>query len=232
MSGEEGRVAAVAAEHGLIATDEERVATERGDKIVFASRFLAHPKRIGSIIPSSSFLEQRIVAAAGIADARCVVELGPGTGGTTRAFLRHMHPQARLLAIELDPQFQMRLRGRIGDPRFAVSLGSAEDLGEILQAWRLAAPDVIISGIPFSTMDAGTGERIAAAIARHLAPGGRFVAYQVRAHVADFLAPFLGSPAVSWEWRNWPPMRMFRWVNPIDRRLKVSDIGFPRSPQV
>lgn len=213
MSAEEGRVT-TASQRAVRAVDPQSAPAGQGDKAAFARRFLAHPRQIGSIIPSSSYLEQQIVDAAGLADARCVVELGPGTGGTTRAFLRAMHPQARLLAVEIDAYFHARLQARIRDPRLIVNLGSAESLNATLETWRLPPPDVIISGIPFSTMDAAVGERIAAAIARDLAPGGRFVAYQVRAHVAGFLTPLLGAPEVRSEWRNWPPMRTFRWVKP------------------
>jgi hypothetical protein len=64
-------------------------------------------------------------------------------------------------------------------------------------------------------MPAEVADRIAAAVSRSLAPGGRFVAYQVRAHVAGFVAPYLGEPETSWEWRNVPPVRVFRWVKPL-----------------
>ena len=63
-------------------------------RFVFFQEFLKHPLQIGSVIPSSRFLEQRILEAAGIATVKTVVELGSGTGGTTRAILRAM-PRAR-----------------------------------------------------------------------------------------------------------------------------------------
>ncbi len=53
----------------------------------FFREFLRDPEIVGSIIPSSRFLEQRIIKAAGLADSRLVIELGPGTGGTTTSFL-------------------------------------------------------------------------------------------------------------------------------------------------
>jgi phospholipid N-methyltransferase len=93
-----------------------------------------------------------------------------------------------------------------------MQLGSAEDLLEVLANWRLGAPDVIISGIPFSTMTANAAERIAHAIGESLAPGGRFIAYQVRAHVVDYIRPHLGDPETQWELLNIPPVRVFRWV--------------------
>src|SRR5687768_326229 len=75
------------------------------DSVEFLRGFARNPAQVGSIIPSSRQLEQRLVRKAGIAEARTVVELGPGTGGTTAAMLQAMSPAARLLAIELDTNF-------------------------------------------------------------------------------------------------------------------------------
>jgi phospholipid N-methyltransferase len=71
---------------------------------------------------------------------------------------------------------------------------------------------VIISGIPFSTMSLEVANRVALAVARVLQPGGLFVAYQVRAHVADYVSPYLGQPEKHWEIVNVPPVRVFTWV--------------------
>ena len=184
------------------------------DSFEFLRGFVRNPAQVGSIIPSSRRLEQRLVRSARISEARVVVELGPGTGGTTAAFLQAMSASAHLLAIELDRQFHRHLCNSIPDPRFSLELGSAEHLDGYLAARGMAAPDVIVSGIPFSTMPPAVSVRVAAAIAKVLRPGGRFVAYQVRAHVSDFMSPFLGPPAKCWEVVNVPPVRVFTWVKP------------------
>ena len=180
----------------------------------FLRGFARNPAQVGSVVPSSRDLEQRLVREARIADARTVVELGPGTGGTTAAFLRAMPGGARLLAIELDPEFHRHLRASLSDARLILELGSAERLADFLAAHRLPEPDAIVSGIPFSTMPPEVSDRIAAAIARVLRPGGRFVAYQVRAHVAGYVSPYLGEPDKRWEVVNVPPVRVFTWVKP------------------
>jgi phosphatidylethanolamine/phosphatidyl-N-methylethanolamine N-methyltransferase len=182
-----------------------------GDRAAFLRGFLRHPGQVGSVTPSSAWLEQRLVRCARVAEARVVVELGPGTGGTTRALLGAMRAEARLVAIELDPGFHTHLSGTIRDPRFSVHLGNAEHIAGVLAAHRLPAPDAVVSGIPFSTMPPDVADRICAAIAHVLAPAGRFVAYQVRAHVARYATPYLGVPQHQWEWFNVPPVRVFTW---------------------
>jgi phosphatidylethanolamine/phosphatidyl-N-methylethanolamine N-methyltransferase len=182
------------------------------DRFEFLRGFIRNPGQVGSVVPSSHRLEQRLVRSAGIAQARTVVELGPGTGGTTAAFLRAMAPSARLMAIELDGNFHRHLSQSIDDPRLILELGSAERLADFLAARRMSAPDAIVSGIPFSTMPPEVSDRIAALVAEVLRPGGRFVAYQVRAHVADYTRPYLGAPEKRWEFVNIPPVRVFTWV--------------------
>lgn len=184
------------------------------DSVEFLRGFVRNPAQVGSVAPSSRWLEQRLVRSAGIAQARTVVELGPGTGGTTAAILQAMHPAARLLAIELDADFYRHLHNGFADRRLILEAGSAERLPQFLALHKLPAPDAIVSGIPFSTMPPDVADRVAAAIASALRPGGRFVAYQFRAHVADFVSPYLGQPEKDWELVNVPPVRVFTWTKP------------------
>lgn len=178
--------------------------------VAFFAGFLRNPQEVGSVIPSSRYLEQRIIDAAELGRARCVVELGPGTGGTTRAILAALPAEARLLAIDTSAQF-VELLGEIDDPRLIPQQGSAEQLQALLALHGLPAPDVVISGIPFSTMPRSVGRAIAGAIAETLPAGGRFVAYQFRGDVAAITRPLLGRPDCEVEWRNLPPMRVYTW---------------------
>jgi len=181
---------------------------------VFIQQFLKHPLQVGSIIPSSRFLERRIVEAARADSARLVVELGPGTGGTTRAILNAMPENSRLLSIELNAYFH-NLVSRIQDDRLVSHLGSATDIREILAMYDLDAPSAVISGIPFSTMSRNMGTRIIEAVLSVLAPQGRFVAYQARDRVATLCRPIMGTEQAETEFFNIPPMRVYQWEKRI-----------------
>ena len=161
-------------------------------RMFFFQQFLKHPLQIGSIVPSSRFLERRVVKAVGTSSARVIVELGPGIGGVTRAMLRAMPHDARLLSVEINPDFHTFV-SRIEDRRLIAHLGSATELSDILSTYGLEAPDAVVSGIPFSTMPSTVGSQILESVASLLAPNGCFVAYQVNRQVATLCQPFMGS---------------------------------------
>lgn len=179
--------------------------------IAFLRGFLERPKEVGSIIPSSRWMERRITRTADLAHAKLAIELGPGTGGTTKALLAAMAPGARLLAIEINPGFCELIRESIDDPRLIVHEGSAADIPEALVKHDLGAPDVVLSGIPFSTMPRKVGLEILRSVKSSLAPGGRFVAYQFRDVVHTLGKQVFGPASTQLELLNMPPMRVYRW---------------------
>lgn len=183
----------------------------RDTRLAFFQGFLRRPQVVGSVIPSSRFLERRILKYADIDRDDVIVELGPGTGGTTQALLDSLGPGGRVLSIDVEPEF-IGLLGEIDDARLIPHLGSATDISDILRQHGLRAPDIVISGIPFSTMPDQVGRRIVREIHTVLPPGKSFVAYQFRDRVAELATPVFGTPQSSLELINIPPMRVYRWT--------------------
>lgn len=197
----------------LLRSRAVRSESTRGDApVLFFRSFLEKPKEVGSVIPSSRFLERRVARAARLESAKVVVELGPGTGGTTRALLRHLAPDAKLVAIEINPRLAEQVRARIPDPRLEVHTGCAADIRTALAARGLGAPDVVVSGIPFSTMPRALALEILREVRDALPAGGLFVAYQVRDRVKVLGRTVFGEPRSELEVRNVPPMRVYRFV--------------------
>ena len=181
------------------------------DGIHFIRGFLRDPAGVGSVWPSSAALAGRVARLGRAGYARTVIELGPGTGAVTGRLLASMPVEARLVAIERDPGFARHVRERFGDPRLTLMQGSSLELLPRAVAERGAA-DLIVSGIPFSTLLPDEARATLRAVAEALAPGGRFVAYQVRSHVERLATPLLGPPlAEVIEPLNVPPMRIYVW---------------------
>jgi phospholipid N-methyltransferase len=179
-------------------------------QFTFFQEFLKHPLQIGSVIPSSRFLEQRILEISRIASAQTIVELGSGTGGTTRAILGAMPQSAKLLSIEINPHLYASV-SKISDDRLIAHLGNACELKKILFMYDMRRPEAVISGIPFSTMSHSAGSQLIEAVSSLLVPNGRFVAYQVSKRVASLCRPFLGTGQMEVELLNIPPVRIYQW---------------------
>ncbi len=184
-------------------------------RLKFIAEFLKHPRQVASVLPSSRFVERRIIQAAGIPHAKTIAELGAGTGGTTRAILRAMPPDARLLSIEINPELCACL-SRIEDARLISHAGSAEWMSQIVACYELDRFDAVISGLPFSTMSREVAVQLMRAIWRTLSPGGCFVAYQVSKRIVELGRPCFGPPHVETELLNLPPIRIYQWRKPLE----------------
>ncbi len=179
--------------------------------IEFLKGFLRNPKEVGSIVPSSKFLTRRVLSCGGLAEARVIIELGPGTGVFTREILKRMPRDARLVAVEINTDFVTVLRREFRDPRLTIYEGSSTDLEKALAEAGESSADLVISGVPFSTMEHGAGRHTLEAAKRVLSERGRFVAYQFRSHVRRFAEPVFGPAETHSGFWNLPPMRIYVW---------------------
>ncbi|MEJ7871810.1 MAG: methyltransferase type 11, partial [Rubrobacteraceae bacterium] len=73
------------------------------EKVRFFRSFLANPRQVGAILPTSRRAVRDMLDMADFARARTVVELGAGTGVYTEEVISRLHPDARFLAFEVDP---------------------------------------------------------------------------------------------------------------------------------
>jgi len=188
-----------------------RRAASANPSIEFFKGFLRNPREVGSVIPSSRFLTRRVMNCGQVRTARVIVELGPGTGVLTRQMLDLMRDDAKLIAVEISNEFADVLETTLGDPRLHVYRGSAAALEGALAAAGETHADLVVSGIPFSTMGNGEGNRTLQAAKRVLGPEGRFVAYQFRSAVRRLAEPVFGRPETHSGFWNIPPMRIYVW---------------------
>ena len=154
--------------------------------LFFLKRVLANPVRVGYLVPSSPFLTRKTAKFLDYAQARTVVELGPGEGCHTRRMIHRMHPDSRLILIELDGHFAQHLETQFADDaRVVVIHGNALQLAEILLAHKVTNPDYIVSGLPFTIMARDLREQLLASIAEAMGPLSRFITYQVSLGISD-----------------------------------------------
>jgi phospholipid N-methyltransferase len=175
----------------------------------FLQGFLKHPVMVGSIIPSSKVLIEKMLRPVDWENTRLFVEYGPGVGTFTRPVLDRLGPDARLVTIDTNPDFTRYLRESIGDPRLIPVHGSAAEVEDILADRGLGQADYVLSGLPFSTLPPGIGDAIAEATAKVVRPGGAFLVYQFSPKVKDFIEPHFDHLERGFEWINVPPATLF-----------------------
>ena len=175
----------------------------------FLRGFIKHPVMVGSIIPSSKATIDKMLAPVDWANTKLFVEYGPGVGTFTEHVLQRLAPDATLITIDTNPDFTDYLRRKFTDSRLFAITGSAADVRQIIADCGFEEADYVLSGLPFSTLPAGVGPKIAEQTAEALRPGGAFLVYQFSPKVRDFLAPYFDRLERGFEWVNVPPCTLF-----------------------
>jgi phospholipid N-methyltransferase len=139
------------------------------DRLRFLRAFAANPRQVGAILPTSRQAVRDMLDLGDVPGAGLVVELGAGTGVQTGEILARMRPDARLVALEIDPGLAGLLQERFDDPRLQVVCDSAEHLAKHLDGEQA---DVLVCALPFTSLEPGLRKRILESLPRALAPRG------------------------------------------------------------
>lgn len=178
----------------------------RGERGRFLRSFLSGPGRVGAVLPTSRRTVRATLDMAPIAEARCVVELGAGTGPYTREILARLGAYGRLLAFELDPALADALAQDLPDPRLEVIADSAASLEARLDGRR---PEVIVSALPFTSLPAAVGSEVLEVARKVLADDGVMLVLQYSPFIQRKLERTFGSVQRSFSPLNVPPAVLF-----------------------
>jgi phospholipid N-methyltransferase len=183
----------------------------------FLREFLAQPMATGAIVPSSDALGQAIVRNLDLSHAKAVVEYGPGTGAFTTYVLQSLDPDARLIAIEINPRLAEMFRKQ--HPDIQIFQDSVANARAICDSAGIGQVDCIVSGLPWASFQESMQVEFLDEMMRVLRPGGQFVTF---AYVHGLLLPpgrrfsrilpryfssISKSPVV---WNNFPPAFVYR----------------------
>jgi phosphatidylethanolamine/phosphatidyl-N-methylethanolamine N-methyltransferase len=117
-----------------------------GEELRFFRGWIDQPRKVGSIVPTSSVTARRMASVVNPASGLPVLELGPGTGVITKAILEAGIAPDKLYSVEFSEDFVEHLRETY--PTVNVIQGDAFNLDETLGDKRDLTFDSIISGVP------------------------------------------------------------------------------------
>ncbi len=149
---------------------------KKGTKRRFLREFVKNAKDVGSVFPSSRFLQRKMISKVDFHNASCIVEFGPGEGCITRQIVKRMGPDTQLFSFEVNESFIANYL-RFDDPRVYIIHDSAENFSQYLAERSLVKADYIISSLPLTNFPVSLKENILNNAIEGLSPGGIYVQY-------------------------------------------------------
>lgn len=193
----------------LTETDSKQARPAEG-VLLFLRRWLAHPLRMGSVVPSSQALCRRLVRHGWPRAGTVVLELGAGTGVVSRAFLDAGLPAERLVVVEVDPGMVRHLRDTL--PGVTVIEGDARTLAALLPGRFKDRIGSVICGVPLVLLPVAEQRRFTDAM-EAVAPGRGFLhfSYCVTSPLSGRKLRLLPRRE-AWTPLNLPPASVWRYT--------------------
>jgi phospholipid N-methyltransferase len=176
------------------------------ERIRFFRSFLTHPRQVGAVLPTSRWAVRDMLDMADLSQARHVAEFGAGTGVYTGEVLKRLRPDTRFLAFEIDPDLTAVLSERFEDDRLQIINDSAENVEGYLDGARV---DIIVSGLPFTSLPEAVKQNIFKQATRVLAPDGVMLVLQYSPLVQRDLTRMFASVRRRVSFINVPPAFLF-----------------------
>lgn len=176
------------------------------------------PVAVGWPFASSYWTARRLARAAldaAIPGGGPVLELGPGTGPVTEALIEGGRSVDEIIVVERDAGLCRTLEKRFrGLP---VLHGNALEIDAILAKAQISSVSVVVSGLPMRTVEPKRAARCYSGAFQLMPSGGTIIQYTYgfRPPVdPDEAALKLDARFVGREWRNVPPMGIWRYRLP------------------
>jgi phosphatidylethanolamine/phosphatidyl-N-methylethanolamine N-methyltransferase len=177
---------------------------------MFFRRWIANPLQMGSIVPSSAALCERIVRQVRREPDEAVLELGAGTGVISRALRAGGIPADRLIVVEIVPEMAAHLRHVL--PGVQVIEGDASRLPQLVPPDWHGRIGTVVCGIPLVLLPVQAQRRFIEAIDA-VAPGRGFLHFSY-CITSPLPARCHGLQArrEAWTALNFPPASVWRYT--------------------
>ncbi|MEQ1499954.1 MAG: methyltransferase domain-containing protein [Parcubacteria group bacterium] len=157
-------------------------------------------ERVGAISRSSRHVVKRVLSEVG--SVSNVVEYGAGDGVLTKELLKVLHPEGKMLVVELEEGFVEVLK-KINDPRLIVVKGKMQDVAQNLNKYGFEKVDLVLSSIPFSLIEKKERNMVVENTFNSLKPDGKFIVFhQYSTLMSGYLKKYFYEIKVSFELRN------------------------------
>ncbi|SDC91838.1 Phospholipid N-methyltransferase [Paenibacillus sp. UNCCL117] len=172
------------------------------NKLLFLQKFIQSPKQIGSVIPSSKFLANRMIQLVDTRATTNIAELGSGTGAITRYFPQITTRRSRVFLFEKDAELRNSLMKKY--PHYH-HCAEATEMVAAIRDKGVEQLDCIISGLPYFNFSQSVRDKLLEQIVLSLKPNGQFIAFQYSLQMKEQLSQYFDIEAIHFELMNVPP---------------------------
>lgn len=172
----------------------------------FLAEYIKNIREVGAVAPSSRYLARKMCEPIDFTTAKVIVEYGPGTGVFTQELVDRMMPGTKLLLIESNVVFYHKLSAQFSkSSSVIVEQASAEAVTRLLKKHSLAAPDAVVSGLPFAALPGDVSKSILKTTKRLLGAKGMFITFQYTLLKKGLIENYFDTVTLTRELRNIPP---------------------------
>ncbi|TDF97062.1 class I SAM-dependent methyltransferase [Paenibacillus piri] len=172
------------------------------DKWLFLKKFIQNPRDVGSIIPSSHNLTQKMLEPIPWNHVRTLVELGAGTGVFTQSICELVRPDCQVAVFEKEEEMRESLKREFGG--FHI-FPNALELEISLSSIGVTRADCIVSGLPFANFSQTDREKIIRQVRKTLSAGGMFITFQYSLQMKSMLQHAFNEVSITFVPWNMPP---------------------------
>jgi phospholipid N-methyltransferase len=172
------------------------------DSLLFLRKFILNPYEIGSLVPSSRYLAQKMVKPIPWHHIDSVAELGSGTGSITQFIESNVHKKTKVFLFEKDESMRSKLGLKF--PDFSCH-SNASDLTKVIRQNGVEQLDCIISCLPFFNFSKELRDTLVYQIHKSLKNNGYFIAFQYSLQMKENFSNIFDIEKVNLVPLNFPP---------------------------
>ena len=120
-------------------------------KIQFIKESLKSLKEVGTILPSSKSIVNKMIQPIDFSKNIIIIELGSGTGVITKKIIENMNSESELICFETNKKFYEELK-KMKNNKISILNRSAESMESYLKDNKINKVDYIISSVPLVTL--------------------------------------------------------------------------------
>lgn len=181
---------------------------------IFIFQYFLNPRKIGAVLPSSTYLAKKMVNQIDFQNAKFIVELGPGTGVFTDAIMKRRKQQTVVMLIESNKEFCALLKEKYKNEKNLIIInGSAEEIDKHTKVFNIPYIDYVVSGLPFASLPKSVSSAILIKVKKLLRKNGAFITFQYTLYKKGFISQYFKRINVKREYRNIPPAYVFSCNN-------------------